>query len=291
MTRWLVTGARGQLGSRLVDALAAVGETEVVALGSTDLDVTDAAAVERTVVEVRPDVVVNAAAHTAVDAAETDVDAAYAVNRDGPAHLAATLARHRGRLVHVSTDYVFAGDADRPYEPADPTGPRTVYGASKLAGEQEVLRLLPSASVVVRSAWIFGGPGPNFVGTMQRLEREKDTIDVVSDQVGSPTAAPDLAVGLVELGRLLATGTHVTPVLHAVNSGVASWYDLARATFAAVGADPDRVHPTTSEAFVRPAPRPAWSVLSPTAWDSAGLTPLRPWTEALAAVVAESSSS
>ena len=284
-TRWLVTGARGQVGSHVSALLTAAGE-DVVALGRDGLDVTDAAAVEDVVARVRPDVVVNTAAHTAVDAAETDVDAALAGNRDAPAHLAAALARHGGGLVHVSTDYVFAGDADRPYEPTDPTGPRTVYGRSKLAGEQEVQRLLPGASVVVRSAWVFGGPGANFVGTMQRLERSKDTVDVVADQVGSPTSAGDLAAGLVESGRRLAGGAVLPPVLHAVNAGVASWYDLARATFAAVGADPDRVLPTTSDAFVRPAPRPAWSVLSTAAWDATGLTPLRPWTEALAAVIA-----
>lgn len=256
-----------------------------MALGRDGLDVTDAAAVDRVVAEVRPDVVVNTAAHTAVDAAETDLEAAFAGNRDAPANLAAALAGHGGRLVHVSTDYVFAGDATHPYEPSDPTGPKTVYGRSKLAGEVAVRKLLPDASVVVRSAWIFGGPGANFVGTMQRLEREKDTVDVVSDQVGSPTAAVDLAAGLVELGGRFAAGASFPPVLHAVNAGTASWFDLARATFGAVGADPGRVRPTTSDAFVRPAPRPAWSVLSTAAWDAAGLTPLRPWTEALTAVV------
>lgn len=284
-TRWLVTGARGQVGTHVAALLTAAGD-DVVALGRDGLDVTDAAAVDEVIARVRPDVVVNTAAHTAVDAAETDLDAAFAGNRDAPAHLAAAAARHGGRLVHVSTDYVFAGSADRPYEVDDPTGPLTAYGRSKLAGEQEVLRLLPGAAVVVRSAWVFGGPGANFVGTMQRLEHSNDTVDVVADQVGSPTSARDLAAGLVELGRRVATGAPVPPVLHAVNAGVASWYELARATFAAVGADPDRVHPTTSAAFVRPAPRPAWSVLSTTAWDAVGLTPLRPWTEALAAVVA-----
>lgn len=286
MTRWLVTGARGQVGTHVAALLTAAG-VDVVALGRDGLDVTDAAAVDDAVARVRPDVVVNTAAHTAVDAAESEPDAAYAGNRDAPAHLAAALARHGGRLVHVSTDYVFAGDADRPYEPGDPTGPRTVYGRSKLAGEQEVARLLPDASVVVRSAWIFGGPGANFVGTMQRLERERDTVDVVSDQTGSPTAAADLAAGLVELGGKLAAGEEFPAVLHAVNAGTASWFDLARATFAGVGADPERVRPTTSAAFVRPAPRPAWSVLSTAAWEAAGLTPLRPWTEALAAVVGD----
>lgn len=281
--RWLVTGARGQVGSHVTAALTAAG-ADVVALGRDGLDVTDAAAVDAVVAQVRPDVVVNTAAYTAVDAAETDVDAANAGNRDAPAHLAAALARHGGRLVHVSTDYVFAGDADRPYEPTDPTGPRTVYGHSKLAGEQEVRRLLPDASVVVRSAWIFGGPGANFVGTMQRLERERDTVDVVVDQFGSPTAAPDLAAGLIELGAALAGGGVLPAVLHAVNAGTASWYELARATFAAAGADPQRVRPTTSAVFVRPAPRPAWSVLSTAAWERAGLTPLRPWPDALAAL-------
>ena len=247
MTRWLVTGAGGQLGSHLVALLG----PSAIGLARADLDITSADAVAAAVREHRPDVVVNAAAYTAVDAAESDPDAAAAVNTDGPAHLAAALAVAGGHLVHVSTDYVFDGTSSRPYEPDDPTGPRTVYGRTKLAGEQAVLSALPSAHVV-RSAWVYGGPGPNFVDTMLRLERERPSVDVVSDQVGSPTWVHDLAAALIALG-----GSNAAPgVLHYVNSGTASWNDLAREVFRLAGADPERVRAVTSSRIRAPGAAP-----------------------------------
>lgn len=278
MTRWLVTGAGGQLGSHLVELLG----SSSVGLSRAELDITSATAVSAAVREHRPDVVINAAAYTAVDAAETEEAAAAAVNIDGAAHLAAAVAATGGRLVHVSTDYVFAGTASEPYEPEDPTGPRTAYGRTKLAGERAVLAALPSAHVV-RSAWIYGGPGANFVGTMRRLERERPTVDVVTDQVGSPTWVRDLAQALIALGEAdIAPG-----VLHYVNSGTASWYELARELFRLAGADPERVRPVTSEQFVRLAQRPAWSVLSVASWTARGLPAPRPWPEALADALAQ----
>ncbi|SHH58528.1 dTDP-4-dehydrorhamnose reductase [Jatrophihabitans endophyticus] len=279
--RWLVTGGGGQLATRAVDLLDGSGD-DVVALTSRDLDITDAAAVERAVADVRPDVVLNAAAYTAVDAAETDEATAAAVNEDGPRLLAEALARHGGRLLHVSTDYVFDGAADTPYDIGDPTGPRTAYGRTKLAGEQRVRAALPDRSHVVRTAWVYGGPGANFVDTMRRLEGERETVSVVADQLGCPTWARDLAAGLLELGRADVPGG----VLHFVNAGQASWHDLAREVFRLVGADPGRVEPTDTASFPRPAPRPAWSVLSTRAWVAAGLTAPRPWRDALAAYLA-----
>jgi dTDP-4-dehydrorhamnose reductase len=277
VTRWLVTGAGGQLGSRLVGLLG----SSAVGLSRAELDITSATAVSAAVREHRPDVVINAAAYTAVDAAESDEDAAAAVNIDGAAHLADAVAAAGGRLVQVSTDYVFAGTASEPYEPDDPTDPHTVYGRTKLAGERAVLAALPSAHVV-RSAWIYGGPGANFVDTMRRLERERPTVDVVADQVGSPTWVRDLAQALIALGE-----ADVAPgVLHYVNSGTASWYELARELFRLAGADPERVRPVTSEQFVRPAPRPAWSVLSVASWTSRGLPAPRRWEQALADALA-----
>jgi dTDP-4-dehydrorhamnose reductase len=273
MTRWLVTGAAGQLGSHLAGLLP---EADVVALTRTELDITSSAAVTEAVRAARPDVVINAAAYTAVDAAETDEDAAYAVNATGPHLLATELAEHGGRLIHVSTDYVFDGAADRPYEPGDPTGPRTAYGRTKLAGEQAARRALPGACVV-RSAWIYGGPGPNFVDTMVTLEQTRDTVDVVADQIGSPTWVSDLAGALIALGSSSITGR----VLHYANAGTASWFDLAQEVFRAVGADPARVRPVTSAEFVRPAPRPAWSVLSTAEWTACGLDAPRDWRSAL----------
>jgi dTDP-4-dehydrorhamnose reductase len=273
--RWLITGAEGQLGSRLVHALAG---QDAVGLSHAELDLTSAAMVAEVIASQRPDVVLNAAAYTAVDAAETDETRALAVNRDGPAHLAAALARHGGRLVHPSTDYVFAGDADRPYEVDHQTGPRTAYGRSKLAGELAVRELLPDRSTIVRTAWVYGGPGPNFVATMVRLEREQHTVEVVADQTGSPTYVADLADGLIALGRR----TRAYGTLHYVNHGRASWFELARQTFRLLGASPDRVRPTTTDRFPRPAPRPAWSVLSTRAWVQAGLPTPRDWQLALA---------
>lgn len=275
----LVTGARGQLGSAVAEQARAAGHS-VTVVGSAELDVTDADAVEDAVATLHGGaraVVINCAAHTAVDAAETDVAAAAAVNEDGPANLAAACARHGVQLVHVSTDYVFAGDATVPYEPGDATAPRSVYGRTKLAGERAVLAALPGAHVV-RTAWVYGRHGSNFVSTMVRLEREHATVRVVDDQRGSPTWTADLAAGLVELaGRADLPGG----VLHATNSGSTTWYEFARAVFTEVGADPGRVQPCGTAEFPRPAPRPQYSVLSGAAWTAAGLTPLRPWREAL----------
>jgi dTDP-4-dehydrorhamnose reductase len=281
MTTWLVTGASGQVASHVVELLRG---DDVVALGRGELDITDALAVRRAIDAHRPDVVINAAAYTAVDAAEEDELAADAVNRLGPENLARALAHAgTGRLLHVSTDYVFAGDASEPYDVDAPVGPTGAYGRTKLAGEEAVLSALPGRAGVVRTAWVFGGPGPNLVDTMLRLEQERETVDVVADQVGSPTYARDLAAALIELGR---RDSPPPPVLHYVNAGQASWFDLARETFRLAGAEPERVHPTDTASFPRPAKRPAWSVLSTRAWEAAGLAAPRRWEDALAAKIA-----
>ena len=281
-TRYLVTGAGGQLGADLLRVLAGAGAA-AVGLTRAELDVADPAAVEKAVVEVRPDVVLNAAAYTAVDAAEADEATALAVNGDGPANLARVCALRGGRLVHVSTDYVFAGDATAPYEVDAPARPRTAYGRSKLAGERAVRELLPERSWVVRTAWVYGETGANFVRTMVRLERERDTLGVVDDQEGSPTWSRDLAAGLVALA-----GSRAVPgVYHCTNAGSTTWCGLARAVFEELGADPARVTPVGTADYPRPAPRPAYSVLSDAAWRAAGLPPLRSWRDALHAAFAE----
>jgi dTDP-4-dehydrorhamnose reductase len=279
--RLLVTGAGGQLGADLLRVAA--DDLEIVGLTRAELDVTDPAALDEAVAKAQPDVVVNAAAYTAVDEAETHEDAAAAINAEAPANLARVCALHDTGLVHVSTDYVFAGDATAPYEPDAPTGPRSAYGRTKLAGERAVRDLLPERSWVVRTAWAYGETGGNFVKTMARLEGVKDTLDVVDDQRGSPTWSRDLAAGLIAL----AAARPVPGVYHCTNTGETTWYGLARAVFEELGADPDRVRPTTSAQFVRPAPRPAYSVLSDAAWTGAGLRPLRPWREALSAAFAQ----
>jgi dTDP-4-dehydrorhamnose reductase len=282
VTRWLVTGAAGQLGTRAVDLLRTL-DVEVTAPRRAELDITDADAVREAVSTVRPDVVLNAAAYTAVDAAEDDENTADAVNHRGAANLAAALAEARtGRLIHVSTDYVFAGDATEPYDVDAPVAPTGAYGRTKLAGERAVLSTLPDRTHVVRTAWVYGGPGPNFVDTMLRLERERDTVDVVADQIGSPTYALDLAAALLDLGR---RDDVPAGVLHFANAGRASWFELAREVFRLAGADPARVRPTDTASFPRPAKRPAWSVLSTRAWEAAGLPAPRDWKVALAAAL------
>ena len=279
---WLVTGARGQLGGDLLAVLAGRPGECVTPLGRAELDLTD----ERQVRDVvrrwldgvgaaRP-VVLNAAAYTAVDAAETDEETALLVNGRAPGWLAEELAG-RGRLVHVSTDYVFDGEATEPYPVDAPVAPRSAYGRTKAAGERAVAAAGGDAAVV-RTAWVYGAHGGNFVRTMAGRALAGAPVSVVDDQVGSPTWAADLATGLVALG---ARPGPVPPVLHRTDAGAVSWYGLARAVYEEVGADPALVSPTTTEAFPRPAPRPAWSVLDGSAWLAAGLPAPRPWRTAL----------
>jgi dTDP-4-dehydrorhamnose reductase len=275
MSGWLVTGAGGQLGSDVVDVLHAYGE-EVAAFDRASLDITDRSAVTTAFATVEPSIVVNCAAYTAVDDAETDEDRALEINAHGPAHLAAACASQGARLVHVSTDYVFAGDGEAPYDERTRPAPRTVYGRTKAAGEQAVLTAGADA-YVVRTAWLYGQMGPNFVKTMARLSRERETLEVVDDQVGTPTWTLHLARALVSLG----VSTVPAGVWHCTNAGESTWYVFARAVFAELGLDPARVLPTTTDAFPRPAPRPSYSVLSNAKWANAGLPVMPHWRDAL----------
>ncbi len=291
-----VVGAGGQLGRALLASSAA--PPSVVALTSAQIDITDASSVIAALSDLgEGDVVLNCAAYTNVDGAETDRDAAYAVNAAGVGHLAAATVAAGAWLIHVSTDYVFPGSASddsgaprtagyEPDEVSDTVEPATVYGASKLVGERLALSTDPR-STVVRTAWVYtGGPDDrDFVGTMRRLESSRDTISVVDDQTGSPTYARDLADGLWDLVGHGPDDAVTGQVLHATNAGAATWFDVAQAVFAEVGAEPTRVHPCTTDEFPRPAPRPAYSVLSGAAWERAGLTPLRDWQAALRAAI------
>lgn len=276
----IVTGAGGQVGG-LLAASAARSGYEVVALTRRDLDITDAAAVDRQITGA--EVVINCAAFTDVDAAEADPDAAYAINSVGPGNLARACARSGARLVHISTDYVFdgsiaAGGRVAGYDIDDTVGPLGVYGSSKRDGELAVHAELPSANVV-RTSWVFsgGGSGREFVAVMSRLAAAGGTVEVVADQIGSPTYAKDLVEALLEVAR----GDIAAPVLHAANAGTASRFEQARAVFAAVGADPQRVRPVDAAAFPRPARRPMFSPLSMDGSVRAGLSALRPWRAAL----------
>ncbi|MGW4439438.1 dTDP-4-dehydrorhamnose reductase [Streptomyces sp. NPDC004596] len=274
--RWLVTGAGGMLGQDTVRELRERGE-DVTGLGRTALDITEPASLRRAFDDHGPDVVVNCAAYTAVDDAETDEAAALRVNGDGPRLLARACAARGARLVHLSTDYVFSGEArDTPYAEDHPPAPRTAYGRTKLAGERAVLAEHPGGAAVLRTAWLYGAHGRNFVRTMLELEARRDTLDVVDDQRGQPTWSADVAVRVADLGATGATG-----VWHATSAGEATWYELAREVFRLAGADPDRVRPTDSRSFTRPAPRPAYSVLGHARWRGAGLEPPRDWRSAL----------
>jgi dTDP-4-dehydrorhamnose reductase len=251
--RLLVVGAEGMLGTAVADAARRLG-LEVHAAGRAELDVTDPQAARRALSDHRPAAVVNCAAYTDVDGAESDPRAAHAVNGAGAGNVAAAAAEVGAALVHVSTDYVFDGSKREPWLESDPVAPLGVYGASKLAGEEAVALAHPGAAIV-RTAWLFGAAGRNFVDTMLALGAERDEVSVVTDQVGSPTWTGHLAGALVELAQREEPGLH-----HVAGAGACSWNELALEVFARSGTA-CRVRPTTSDAFVRPAPRPAYSVL------------------------------
>jgi dTDP-4-dehydrorhamnose reductase len=278
--RIVISGAGGQVGRFLAGEAARRGY-EVSALTHREWDITDPQAAERFVAE--NDLVVNCAAFTNVDAAEADPDGAYAINATGAENVAHACARAGAHLVHISTDYVFGGDQRHPYDVGDPTNPLGVYGQSKLAGELAVLAALPDANIV-RTSWVYtGGAGTDFVAVMRRLAATDRTVDVVDDQIGSPTYAKDLVGALLEVGE----GRIREPILHAANQGAISRFEQARAVFGEVGADPERVRPVSTEHAPRPARRPVYSALSMATSVRAGLTPLRPWRQALADALAQ----
>ncbi|MEW2486493.1 dTDP-4-dehydrorhamnose reductase [Streptomyces sp. NPDC048411] len=277
---WLVTGAAGMLGRDVLARLAGESVTAVAA-NRVALDIADPASVHAAFDFHRPALVVNCAAWTAVDDAESQEEAALRVNGTGPETLAAACREQGAVLLHVSTDYVFAGDAEKPYPEDAAAGPRSAYGRTKLAGERAVSDTLPDTGYVVRTAWLYGAGGPNFVRTMIKLEGVKDILDVVDDQRGQPTWTADLADRLVRLGQAALAGTAPAGIYHGTSGGETSWFGFTREIFRLLGADPARVRPTTSDAFVRPAPRPAFSVLGHDRWAAAGMGPIRDWRTAL----------
>jgi dTDP-4-dehydrorhamnose reductase len=276
VSRWLVTGAAGMLGRDMCAALRRHGEP-VTALDRQELDITDPAAVAGRLGERKPDVVVNCAAWTAVDAAEGQEAQALRVNGTGVANLAAACARRGARLVQVSTDYVFAGTSPGGYAEDDDPAPVNAYGRTKLAGERAALSL-PGTGYVVRTAWLYGAHGPNFVRTMITKARAGSPVRVVTDQRGQPTWSLDVAGQIVALIRAGAK----PGVYHATSTGVTTWHGLAREVFRLTGADPGLVEPVTSATCPRPAARPECSVLGHGAWARAGLPPIGAWDRALA---------
>ncbi|MGJ7440275.1 dTDP-4-dehydrorhamnose reductase [Aquipuribacter sp. MA13-6] len=266
----LVTGAAGMLGTDVVTALLEA-DHEVTGLGREDLDVTDRDAVSASVAG--HDVVVNCAAWTAVDDAETHEDAAFAVNATGAGLLAEACAASGARLVHLSTDYVVGGEPAGTPVPSDaPLSPVGAYGRTKAAGERAVLASGADA-LVLRTAWLYGAHGPCFPRTIARLSREQDVLQVVDDQLGQPTWTVDVADLAV---RLLAAGAPAG-TYHATSAGWTSWYELAMEVVRTVGRDPDMVDPISSVELARPAPRPAWSVLSHDSLKAVGVAPIGPW--------------
>ncbi len=272
-----MTGAGGMLGLDLQVALALAGvpESDVTALGRSDLDITDAAQVRDAVRG--HDIVVNCAAYTAVDLAESHEADAFAVNAVGAAHVAGACRLAGARLVHVSTDYVFSGDATEPYAEDEPQAPRSAYGRTKAAGEWAVQAHCPQAWIV-RTAWLYGAGGGNFVKTMARLAGERETLTVVDDQRGQPTWTMDVADAIL---RLVGDGAPFG-VWHATSQGETTWHGFAREIFTQLGLDAGRVQPISSAQFPAAAPRPAYSVLGHDAWRMAGVAPLPHWRDSLA---------
>lgn len=278
--RLLVTGAGGMLGQDVVRAAREAGD-EVVALTRAELDVTDEAAVERAVASSAPDALINCAAWTDVDGAEADPQGAHAVNATAAGNLARVTAAAGVRLVHVSTDYVFDGerDPDGPaYVESDRIGPRSVYGASKLAGEQAVAEA-GGSHAIVRSSWLFGVGGKNFAATMLALAADRDEITVVTDQIGCPTATAHLAPALLDLARR----TDAQGIFHVAAAGRCSWNDFAAEIFRQAGTG-THVLPCTTAEMPRPAPRPAFSAL---ASERPEAPVLPPWQEGLASYLLE----
>ena len=275
----LVAGAGGQLGRALIESVPST--IELIARDRRSLDVADRDAIGRAIESLEPAVVVNATAFTAVDQAEAESELAHRINAEAPGWIAEACRRHGSRLVHVSTDFVFDGRAARPYRPHDPTGPLSVYGATKLEGERRVLREHPDGSAIFRTAWLYDAANRNFATTMLRLMGERPVVRVVADQFGTPTSVRGLARAIWR-----AIEADVTGILHWTDAGSASWYDFAEAIRRlgqSRGIVPSgvRIEPISTDEYPTPAKRPAFSVLDKSAtWAAIGLTSVH-WEDAL----------
>lgn len=273
MASWVVLGGHGMLGQDLQEVLSHSGEP-FAALGSTDCDIRDLASVRSAVADA--EVVVNCAAWTAVDKAEAHEAEAFAINATGARNVALACAESSARYVHISTDYVFDGQAREPYAEDHPQNPQSAYGRTKAAGEWAVRQANPDA-LVVRTAWLYGEHGPNFVTTMLRLAAERQTLNVVADQIGQPTWARDVADLILRRVRADAAGGY----FHATSSAQTSWHGFAREIFRLSGLDPERVQPISTAEYPTPAARPANSVLAHRTITSSGMTPIGHWSERL----------
>jgi dTDP-4-dehydrorhamnose reductase len=274
---WLITGGSGQLGIAVSKELDSRGLV-FTAFGSKDLDITQGSIVRDLVSQVSPTVIINCAAWTDVDAAETNEALASKVNRDGAENMALAAKNCGAKLIHVSTDYVFSGESETPWQVADEINPQSAYGRTKADGEGLVLGTYSENSKIVRTAWLYSPWGKNFAKTMTRLALNGDgEVRVVNDQMGQPTSATDLAKQLVELGL----SSSPAGIYHGTNSGQATWFEFAQEIFKMSGAEINRVIPVSSSEYLRLANRPSNSVLSHDSWAKTAIQPMRDWRIAL----------
>ena len=274
----MIAGGSGQLGIAVSQELDKLG-IAFDAWGSKDLDITQSSTVIEVLEKLSPKVIINCAAWTDVDGAESHEIDASRVNSDGPENLALAAKLSNSKLIHVSTDYVFSGESQTPWQIEDEINPQSAYGRTKAYGESRVLAAYPENSFVVRTAWLYSPWGKNFAKTMTKLALKGDgEVRVVNDQVGQPTSASDLAKLLVELGL----STSPVGIYHGTNSGQATWFEFAQEIFKLAGADVGRVTPVSSSEYLRLAKRPSYSVLSHDAWANTSVQPLKDWRIALA---------
>ncbi|RTL98474.1 dTDP-4-dehydrorhamnose reductase [Ancylobacter aquaticus] len=286
MTRILLLGAGGQVGREIAGRAGEAGH-DLVALDHAGLDITDAAALSRALATARPEVVINAAAYTAVDRAESEPERAHLINAVAPGLIAQACAEQGAALIHLSTDYVFDGSKKGAYVESDPVAPLGLYGASKEAGERAVRAGL-ARHLIIRTSWVYGIHGANFLKTMLRLASERDRLTIVADQRGCPTATRDIAEGLLAAARLLAAGTLAPGTYHLAGSGVASWFDFAAAIVERAGLHTGRhpeIVPIATVDYPTPARRPANSELSSEAFAQASGFRAASWQDRVAEVV------
>ncbi|OOF45961.1 dTDP-4-dehydrorhamnose reductase [Rodentibacter trehalosifermentans] len=284
MAKFLITGAKGQVGYCLTQQLQ--GKHEILAVDRDELDITDQSAVKKTIENFRPDIIINAAAHTAVDKAETEVELSEAINVKGPQYLAEAAKNVGAAILHISTDYVFDGQQKGKYKETDATDPQGVYGKTKLAGEQAVVKA-NDKFIVLRTAWVFGEHGNNFVKTMLRLAKTRDTLGVVADQIGGPTYAGDIATALIQIAERIISGEDIQyGIYHFSGAPYVSWYDFAKAIFDEAVSQKQLekkpwVNAISTADYPTPAKRPANSCLDLTKIQQTfGITP-SDWKKAL----------
>ena len=275
--KWLITGANGQLGRSLQDTLKVKG-IEYIALSKSDLDVSDASRTKALFSELEPGVVLNAAAFTNVERAESEQIEAFEINAIGASNVAQASKIVGAKLVHFSTDYVFSGKRDTPWEVSDSTEPTSIYGKSKLAGEVEVSTIYPDSSLIIRTAWLYSKYGKNFYKTILNLAlKDQNPINVVADQFGQPTNAMDLAeIAVSAISKDLPPG-----IYHGTSSGESSWHEFAVEIFKLAGADSNRVKAISSKDYEAKASRPDFSVLDNSKWNDFGMEPIGPWQDSV----------